>query len=136
MIKISNVAFLGLACVLFAGCATGSNSSSASMQSSATYAPVSTTQRAVVNNQSCQNGDVRGCTVYADSLYAQGQYSSAIKAYDMNCARQDIPSCLKMAKMFEKGQGVAQNKAFALDIYTRACYGGDNVGCKERKRLL
>lgn len=91
--------------------------------------------KAVVSD-ACKSGNVSMCRSFADSMYSKGDFSSAINAYNINCAlAQDIPSCVRMAYMFEKGEGVAKNINNAIDIFMRACYGGHAQSCKEMRRL-
>ncbi|CZE47092.1 sel1 repeat family protein [Campylobacter geochelonis] len=93
-------------------------------------------QKATTNlAQICDGLSIADCAYKGDKFYNQGDFRSAIYAYDTNCARQDVNSCLKMAKMFEKGEGVSVSKAAALDIYERACYSGNTPSCKDMQRL-
>lgn len=76
------------------------------------------------------------CISVADGYYHNANFVNALLAYDYTCVRfQDIPTCMKLGKMFEKGEGSAVDKVKALDIYQRACFGGYDPGCKEMKRL-
>ena len=76
------------------------------------------------------------CISVADGYYHNADFVNALLAYDYTCVRfQDIPTCMKLGKMFEKGEGSAVDKVKALDIYQRACFGGYDPGCKEMKRL-
>ena len=91
--------------------------------------------KAVISD-ACKSGNVSMCRSFADSMYSKGDFASAINAYNINCAAaQDIPSCVRMAYMFEKGEGVAKNINNAVDIFMRACYGGHAQSCKEMRRL-
>lgn len=91
--------------------------------------------KAVISD-ACRMGNAPMCKSFADSMYAKKDFVSAIAAYDMNCAiKQHIPSCVKMAEMFEKGEGVAKNIPNAIDIHKRSCYGGYKPSCKDMKRL-
>ena len=95
-----------------------------------------TIQGKVVTSDACGAGNVSMCRSFADSMYSKGDFASAINAYNINCAlAQDIPSCVRMAYMFEKGEGVAKNINNAIDIFMRACYGGHAQSCKEMRRL-
>ena len=96
----------------------------------------STIQGKAVISDACRTGNVSMCRSFADSMYSKGDFASAINAYNINCAAaQDIPSCVRMAYMFEKGEGVAKNINNAIDIFMRACYGGHAQSCKEMRRL-
>lgn len=96
----------------------------------------SSIQGKIVASDACKTGNVPMCRSFADSMYSKGDFASAINAYNINCAAaQDIPSCVRMAYMFEKGEGVAKNINNAIDIFMRACYGGHAQSCKEMRRL-
>lgn len=72
----------------------------------------------------------------ANAYYRNGDYANAITAYDFTCAKfQYIPACVKLGNMFEKGEGITANKLIALDIYERACFGGNDKSCDDVKRL-
>lgn len=80
----------------------------------------------------CRADDVESCQEAADFLYKNGYYKEAALSYDDTCRfYQYIPACLKLAKMFEKGQGVTKSKINAQDIYRRACYMGDKPSCSK-----
>ena len=80
--------------------------------------------------------DVVGCKDLADNYYASGDFSSAIQAYDANCVNfLHIPSCVKAASMFEKGEGVQINLNTAFVMYRASCYHGNQEGCKGKSRV-
>lgn len=127
---VSSTLFLG-------GCATTStnsgNSTKVNNDSTQANQPISTN---VNIYQQLQNLNLSSAVNLGDSYYESGDYANALVAYDYTCARfQDIPTCLKMAKMFEKGEGSPVNKTYALDIYKRSCFGGHTDSCKDMKRL-
>lgn len=130
-----NILFF-MSLLLLTGCATGAGRS---MNNGNVYSrnPGSTNiaYSGPVDASTCNSGNVRGCMAYGDALYSKGNFASAIKVYNQACQLQDVSSCVKMAKMFEAGQGVPANKVYALDIYTRACYAGDAESCKDKDRL-
>lgn len=146
MLKISKF-IVFIVAVFFAGCSMNQKATTSSSQTAysktkpASKTAVSSTNKMQENfkktsvNDVCKNGDIMACMNYADLMYAKGDFNSAINAYDINCARQDIASCVKLAKMFEKGEGTAKNLNFALDIHTRACYSGYKPSCSDMKRL-
>lgn len=88
-------------------------------------------------SDSCRAGNVAMCRSFADSMYKKGDFVSAIANYDMACQfpHNDIPSCVKMGFMFEKGEGVEKNLDNAGDIFKRACFHGHTPSCKDAKRL-
>lgn len=97
--------------------------------------PANSTQAANIYNRLNQLS-LEQCISVADGYYHNADFVNALLAYDYTCVRfQDIPTCMKLGKMFEKGEGSAVDKLKALDIYQRACFGGYDPGCKEMKRL-
>lgn len=137
-------------CAFFVGCAGTSGGPAPTVTQTSTTSMDNRTFDSIqagVNEQSniegkavvsdaCKSGNVSMCRSFADSMYSKGDFASAINAYNINCAlAQDIPSCVRMAYMFEKGEGVAKNINNAIDIFMRACYGGHAQSCKEMRRL-
>lgn len=97
--------------------------------------PANSSQAANIYNRLNQLS-LEQCISVADGYYHNANFVNALLAYDYTCVRfQDIPTCMKLGKMFEKGEGSAVDKVKALDIYQRACFGGYDPGCKEMKRL-
>lgn len=88
-----------------------------------------------VAENACQGNDADECFALGNAYYAQGKYKNALEAYNSICQKQYVPACLKMADMFEKGQGTPVNLEYALDIYTKACYLGYDKNCADMKRL-
>lgn len=126
--------------IIFLGCAKNhdvkpSQSTYSKDSQISTLPPKTATNQEVSMDNACKIGDINRCTKFADLKFKDGDFDSAINAYDMNCAKQHIPSCIKMANMFEKGEGVPKDLDTALDIYTRACYGGHSRSCNDMKRL-
>jgi len=56
----------------------------------------------------------------AEALYASGQHQEAFAAYAELAKEQDGAAMLRMAQMFEAGQGVAASRTRALTWYRRA----------------
>lgn len=97
--------------------------------------PANSSQAADIYNRLNQLS-LEQCISVADGYYYNANFVNALLAYDYTCVRfQDIPTCMKLGKMFEKGEGSTVDKVKALDIYQRACFGGYDLGCKEMKRL-
>lgn len=86
----------------------------------------------------CQGYNKDECHAFANRLYDKDDFRTAVYAYDLNCGRNwHIPSCVKLAHMFEKGEGVTQNIGVAYDLYSRICYSGQyNKSCDDMKRLV
>ena len=137
MSKVINTLVV-VSALFFVGCAeknaTVPNSQSVVGQSVQVNQPVSSDTTGVYKK--LQALDLRGARNLGDSYYANGDFVNALVAYDFTCVKfQDIPTCVKMAGMFEKGEGVSLNKEAALDIYQRACFGGFDPSCKDMRRL-
>lgn len=97
--------------------------------------PISSPNSANIYNRLNQL-DLSQCVAVADGYYHDADFVNAMLAYDYTCVRfQDIPTCMKLGHMFEKGEGARVDKVKALDIYQRACFGGYDPGCKDMKRL-
>jgi len=80
--------------------------------------------------------DPASCKRLADGYYSSGDYASAILAYDTNCAKfNHVPSCVKEANMFERGEGAQANLATAYERYRSACWHNNKEGCKGMERL-
>lgn len=88
-----------------------------------------------VTEDACQSNDADQCFALGNAYYAQGKYKEALNSYDSICQKQYVPACLKMATMFEKGQGSPVNLEYALDIHTKACYLGYDKNCDDMRRL-
>ncbi|MDA3051972.1 hypothetical protein OFO01_00690 [Campylobacter sp. JMF_01 NE2] len=90
----------------------------------------------IVQSDACKNGNEQLCFSFAEQMYAKGDYASSAFAYNVLCAyAQNYPACMKLAEMFEKGQGVQQNTFNAIDIYTKTCYHGYKNACANMRRL-
>lgn len=84
----------------------------------------------------CENQNQEQCFASAKKAYEQQNYALAIRIFDKGCSGyQYIPSCLRLAKMLEEGEGCVKNVSLAKSLYTRACFSGYKPSCKEMKRL-
>ena len=93
-------------------------------------------QGSVVQSDACKNGNGAMCLNFADSMYSKRDYASAANAYNAACTlSQNFPACQKLAAMFEKGEGVEQNKFNAIDLYRISCYYGYKDACANMRRL-
>ena len=89
-----------------------------------------------MQSDACNNGNGPLCFNFAESMYAKGDYASAANAYNAACVGTlNFPACMKLADMFEKGQGVEQNKFNAIDLYRVTCYHGYKNACANMRRL-
>lgn len=136
-----------LAGLIFVGCASHQNHSTD--KSAINYSSIGATQRIkdrIVSDSdfrsfdaSCKSGELLGCYNVANYYYQHEDYATAIRMYDEICATNNypnnLPSCIKMAGMFEKGEGIMPNINTAFDLYKRACFTGDKPSCQDAKRL-
>lgn len=74
-------------------------------------------------------------TCFADALQ-EGKTALENKMYDKaaallekSCASGNPQGCFTLGSLYEKGDGVAQNKYKAVALYTQACRGGEALGC-------
>jgi len=127
--------------VFLAGCAADGRPSVANKNDQSSYSSIKNGVSAgsvngnFVQSDACNNGNIAMCRNFADSMYNKGDFASAIVAYNAACMQLNIPSCMKMGSMFEKGEGVEKNINNAIDLYMRSCYHGDSQGCKNMRRL-
>ena len=142
-------AFILIAALALAGCQTGAKNSVTPMSSSSgagnannnagikdhhEVQPVQVKGTPIISD-ACRAGNIQMCKNFADQMYSKGDFTSAIVAYNIACQAIDIPSCVKMAFMFEKGEGVEKNLDNAGDIHQKACFHGYKPSCKDAKRL-
>lgn len=78
-------------------------------------------------------GAVSSC--FADT-YQEGQnalnnhnYDKALQYFTQSCDNGDSKGCFSLGNMYEKGEGVGQNKYQAVALYTQACRAGNPLGC-------
>ncbi|QKF64148.1 sel1 repeat family protein [Campylobacter corcagiensis] len=123
---------------LIAGCATTKSSSRPGVSNDRIQEQVILVEsvNSTLDLNALNRMDTADAYKTANSYYKNGDYVNAITAYDFTCAKfQYIPACVRLASMFEKGQGITANRLIALDIYERSCYGGHDESCNDAKRL-
>lgn len=131
-------AILFLIPFVFFGCATTNTDKTVQRSNEVVFEkkPVITDFSSVARSGICVGKNSDNCYIEGYRAYEKGEYLKAIYAFNFSCANfQHIPSCVKLASMFEKGQGVEVNLYNAYDLYKRACYSGDNKSCMEKHRL-
>lgn len=76
-----------------------------------------------------------GSSCFADA-YQDGQhaldnkmYAEAAAQFEKACERGNAKGCFQLGALYEKGDGVVQNKYKAVSLYTQACTGGEPHGC-------
>lgn len=68
---------------------------------------------------------------YGDGKRAleNGIYCEAATQFVKACDSGNAQGCFHLAALYEKGEGVVQNKYKAAALYTQACNGGEAHGC-------
>jgi hypothetical protein len=56
-------------------------------------------------------------------------YTEAAIQFEKACENGNAKGCLALGTLYEKGDGVVQNKYKAVSLYTQACNGGERHGC-------
>lgn len=67
--------------------------------------------------------------------FIEPQYAKAREWYEKAASKEHIISQLTLAKMYEKGAGIRQDKEKAKEWYGRACDQGKKHGCDDYRRL-
>ena len=90
----------------------------------------------------CSAGDPGGCTIVAKTLEGASDIPESVVArvprdlkraaslYQKACDMAELPSCLRLAEMYEAGLGVRKDAARAARLYARACEGGVTDACR------
>ncbi|MCX6073846.1 MAG: tetratricopeptide repeat protein [Campylobacterales bacterium] len=55
--------------------------------------------------------------------------SEAAALFEKACDSGNAKGCFELGLLYEKGDGVVQNKYKAVSLYTQACRGGEAYGC-------
>lgn len=56
-------------------------------------------------------------------------YSEAAAQFEKACDGGNPKGCFQLGALYEKGDGVVQNRYKAVSLYTQACTGGEKHGC-------
>lgn len=56
-------------------------------------------------------------------------YTEAATQFENACEHGNAKGCFQLGALYEKGDGVVQNKYKAVSLYTQACNGGETHGC-------
>ena len=76
-------------------------------------------------------GTARSC----ESLYAANQYPEALATCKPLAEQGDPDAQLRLARMYDQGQGVGRNPTVAYVWYSLAAVGGDPEAAGERDRI-
>ncbi len=68
---------------------------------------------------------------YQDGIKALDNkiYSEAVAQFEKACDNGNSKGCFQLGRLYEKGDGLVQNKYKAVSLYTQACHGGEADGC-------
>jgi uncharacterized protein len=69
------------------------------------------------------------------TAYEQKRYSDALTSYSKACESGNTKACLNLGSMYEKGEGLPQNKHQASILYTKACRAHEALGCSSMAAL-
>jgi len=76
-----------------------------------------------------------GASCFADT-FEEGKtalgnknYLDAAAKFTLACKNKDAKGCFELGEMYEKGDGIAQNKYAAASFYADACTLGYPKGC-------
>lgn len=76
-----------------------------------------------------------GNIVFADALeegkkaFEHHDYLKAVERFGASCEGGNAKGCFELGKLYENGEGVAQNRYRASGLYAQACHGGEALGC-------
>lgn len=59
----------------------------------------------------------------------QKRYFDAAEAFNKACESGNGTGCYNLGSMYEKGEGIAQNKYKASTLYAEACRAKEALGC-------
>ena len=65
----------------------------------------------------------------------EGPSAAELKELRAACDRSEPSKCLRLGRLYEKGEGVKADAAQAADFYGRACSGGYPEGCAALRSL-
>lgn len=65
----------------------------------------------------------------------EGPSAAELKELRAGCDRSEPSKCLRLGRLYEKGEGVKADAAQAMDYYGRACSGGYPEGCAALRAL-
>ena len=79
--------------------------------------------------------DNLGAVAKAAPVVSQGPSAAEMKELKAGCDRSEPSKCLRLGRIYEKGDGVNADRGTALDFYGRACSGGYSEGCAALRAL-
>jgi TPR repeat protein len=89
--------------------------------------------------EACKLGNGRGCYNLGTSWDREGPERDQVKAVAAlrdGCDRRWAPACNDLGYAYQHAEGgLTRDKPQALALYTKACDGGNALGCKNAKRL-
>ena len=61
--------------------------------------------------------------------YADSNFKEALAKFEAGCAANDARSCLKAGAIYQLGKTDVSDSNKALELYNKACLGGEKEGC-------
>jgi TPR repeat protein len=92
-----------------------------------------------LSDKACGLGDANACA-NVGSAYLGGRgvtkdEARAARAFASGCELNDIESCSSLGSMTARGMGVAKDRVKAKELLDKACTGGFQAACTDRKGL-
>lgn len=84
---------------------------------------------AMLQEDSSDTQDATALHYRAVNLALQQRYVEAATLHQQACNQGSVESCRDLGVMYEQGHGVGRNRVYALELYQKACAGGDQTGC-------
>lgn len=81
------------------------------------------------HHKGCELGNVYSCSQLGIIYDNERNYTQAFMFYATACVGGYMESCANLGNLYQKGQGVEQNGAMALELYVKACEGKEEFGC-------
>ena len=82
-------------------------------------------------DKACADGSAEACGFLGSILLANKDTGKAAEKLKLGCDGGYDKSCGHAARLYATGDGVTQDLAVALQLYTKACRGADGVACSE-----
>ena len=83
--------------------------------------------------RACTIGDAGSCAEAGDRWLQKPtrDVSRAIPALEIGCAASSARACVRMARVYEEGDGTDMNPPLAATMRDRACTAGDGASCRK-----
>lgn len=89
--------------------------------------------------QACAGEDAHACSILGDKASIHEEYDPhnasdrdyILRLYEKACNLKNMEACISQVLLWSADKTRAQHDEFATPIYTKACDGGDRLGCYE-----